>query len=435
MGKTKGKQPNKLQSAETVRGPVLDQEDQEALCRLFGFRQLYPHQITATAAMAGGSDLLLLAGTSYGKTEAVLGSSILHPEEGLAVMIELLRVLQADMLKRLEKLGLDAILLNSDLSDTEYRVALAAIKDNRIHFVLTTPEQLEKKRVFQVLNDAGVSTVIVDEVHCLLDYGGDFRPAYDRIGVFIQHLKQRPVVAACTATLAPDSIKKVQKPLGMKQPVLIHRPSDRPEIRQNVVEIGTELACNQQDLVEKERLLRLKQLIEQHIKKGDAAIVYCNTVGQTKQVSMKLRKKLGKKGYRVATFYADMPAKEKKQVMEEFQSDAPPIVVATSAFGMGIDKSNVRLVVHMSMPLSIEDYWQKIGRAGRDGNKSHSYVFWYHGDYQTNKRIIGNDTINLHKLDQLREFLESADCCVQMLRSYFGENTGKRCKHCSKCKK
>lgn len=428
MGKKKGAHSDKPPIAETVSG--LSREDQKALCQIFGFQQLYPHQIAAVAAVASGSDLLLLAGTSYGKTEAVLGSSILRPGGGLAVMIEPLRALQAAMLKRLEKLGLDALLLNSDLSDTAYSTALADIEDNRVKFVLTTPEQLEKKQVFQALNAAGVAAVIVDEVHCLLEYGGDFRPAYDRIGAFIQHLNQRPVVAACTATLAPDSIKKVQKSLGMKQPVVIHGPSDRPEIRQNTVEIGTELTCNQQDLVEKERFRRLKQAIKNHVKDGDAVIVYCNTVKQTKQVFSRLKQK----DYRVAAFYADMSAKEKAQVLEDFQSKVPPIVVATSAFGLGIDKPNVRLVVHMSMPLSIEDYWQKTGRAGRDGKKSHSYVLWYHGDYQTNRQIIGENNRNLRKLEQLREFLESSDCCVQALRSYFGEDAEKRCKRCSRCK-
>lgn len=429
MGKKKGAHSDKLPIAETVSG--LGQEDQNALCQIFGFQQLYPHQIAAVAAMASGSDLLLLAGTSYGKTEAVLGSSILRPGDGLAVMIEPLRALQAAMLKRLEKLGCDAVLLNSDLSDTAYTAALAAIEDNRVKFVLTTPEQLEKKRVFHALNAAGAAAVIVDEVHCLLEYGGDFRPAYDRIGVFIQHLKHRPVVAACTATLAPDSIQKVKKSLGMKHPVVIHGPSDRPEIRQNIVEIGTELTCNQQDLVEKERFHRLKRAINDHVKNGNAGIVYCNTVKQTKQVFSKLKEK----GYHAAAFYADMPAKAKAQVLEDFQSKVPPIVVATSAFGLGIDKPNVRLVVHMSMPLSIEDYWQKTGRAGRDGKKSHSYVFWHHGDYQTNRQIIGETKKNLRKLEQLREFLESSDCCVQALRSYFGEDTGRRCKRCSRCKR
>lgn len=380
--------------------------------------------------MASGSDLLLLAGTSYGKTEAVLGSSILRPEKGLAVMIEPLRALQADMLKRLEKLGPDAVLLNSDLSKSSYSAALAAIENNCVKFVLTTPEQLEKRRVFQALSAADVAAVIVDEVHCLLEYGGDFRPAYDRIGAFIQHLKHRPVVAACTATLAPDSIKKVQKSLGMKQPVVIRGPIDRPEIRQNTVEIGTELACNQQDLVEKERFCRLKWSINNHVGGGDAVIVYCNTVKQTKQVFLKLKQK----GYHVAPFYADMSDKEKAQVLKDFLSKTPPIVVATSAFGLGIDKPNVRLVVHMSMPLSIEDYWQKTGRAGRDGKKSHSYVFWHHGDYRTNRQIIGEKSNNLCKLKQLREFLESSGCCVQALRRYFGEDAGKRCKHCSRCK-
>ena len=430
MGKKKSLHPGKP-SPETVTGVTdLGPKDHEVLCQAFGFRQLYPHQAAATAVMAGSSDLLLLAGTAQGKTEAMLGSSILHPERGATVLIEPLRALQRDIQRRLEKLGGKVVLLNSDVPPAAYKDALAAIRAKQVSYVLTTPEQLEKGAVFHALDSAGVAAVIVDEVHCLLEYGGDFRPAYDRIGAFIRRLDRRPVVAACTATLAPDSIQKVEKSLSMKQPVLIRGPSDRHEIRQYIIEIGTELTRNEQDLLEKERFRRLKRALKRHVKKGDAAIIYCNTVNQTTQVF----KKLERQGYHVESFYADMPDKEKTRVLEAFRSKAPPIVVATSAFGMGIDKSNVRLIVHMSMPLSIEDYWQKTGRAGRDGKKAHSYLFWYHGDYQTNKRIIGQNMVNLRKLNKLQGFLNSSECCVQALRTYFGEDAGKRCKHCSRCR-
>lgn len=413
---------------ETVSG--LDREDQRVLCRIFGFQKLYPHQIAAIAAMAGGSDLLLLAGTAQGKTEAMLGSSLLHPERGLTVFIEPLRALQAEILRRLENLDLSVILLNSDIPAASYNDALSSIEAGQTGYVLTTPEQLEKERVFHALDSAGVAAVIVDEAHCLLEYGGDFRPAYDRIGTFIRHLGQRPVVAACTATLAPDSIRTVVKSLSMNRPVLVRGPIDRPEIRQNTIEIGSELTCKQKDMVEKERFRHLQSVIKHALKKGDAAIIYCNTVRQTVNVT----KKLKDKGYRAAAFYADLSVKAKEKALRDFQSPKPPIIVATSAFGMGIDKPNVRLVVHMSMPLSIEDYWQKTGRAGRDGKKSCSYVFWYHGDYQTNRQIIGQNAVKLRKLEQLKTFLQSQGCCAQELRSYFGEKPGKRCKHCSRCK-
>lgn len=427
MGKKKREPHSKIRLSETVAG--LSEAQQEALCSVFGFPRLYPHQSAAIAAMAGSSDLLLLVRTADGKTEALLGGSLLDLERGLTVMIEPLLALQADMFGRLQKLGLDAILLNSDLSPAAYGRAIAAISENRTSYVLTTPEQLEKGPVFHALNKAGVAAVIVDEVHCLLEYGGDFRPAYDHIGMFIRHLHQRPVVAACTATLAPDSVKKVEKSLSMNHPILIRGPIDRPEIRQNIVEIGSELNRNQADLVAKERFRRLKGAIKDHVGKGDAAIIYCNTIKQTLEVV----KELNNKKYHAAAFYGDMPSKEKAKVLQEFHSKSPPIIVATSAFGMGIDKPNVRLIVHMSMPLSMEDYWQKTGRAGRDGKKSYSYVFWYHGDYQTNRQIIGQNAVKLHKLEQLKNFLQSPGCCVQELRSYFGEKPGKRCKHCSRC--
>lgn len=193
MGKKEKGSHSKGRLPETVA--ELSEQQQEALCQIFGFPRLYPHQSTAIAAMAGGSDLLLLAGTAGGKTEAVLGSSLLHPEWGLTVLIEPLRALQTDMLRRLENVRLRTALLNSDLSSAAYSDALSSISRNCVSYVLTTPEQLEKSQVFQALNTAGVAAVIVDEVHCLLDYGGDFRPAYDRIGTFIRHLDERPVIA------------------------------------------------------------------------------------------------------------------------------------------------------------------------------------------------------------------------------------------------
>ena len=169
MGKKKKGSLRKNLTPETATS--LSVEEQEQLCRAFGFQKLYPHQISATSVMAGSSDLLLLAGTSQGKTEALLGNSILHPERGLTVLIEPLRALQAEMLRRLEKLGSKAVLLNSDLSSKAYDSALASIRDHRVSYVLTTPEQLEKKRVFRTIDSAGAAVVIVDEVHCLLDYG------------------------------------------------------------------------------------------------------------------------------------------------------------------------------------------------------------------------------------------------------------------------
>ena len=420
---------NSFASVETVT--PLTQDEAEELCTRFGFASLRLHQSAAIAAMAAGCDLLLLAGTASGKTEATLGATLLHPERGLHVQIEPLKALQADMRDRMEKLGLQTIVLNSELSASVYAEALKQIQNHQVDCILTTPEQLEKRSVFKALNAAGVGTVVIDEVHCLLEYGGDFRPAYDRIGAFISHLDSRPVVAACTATLAPDSLQKVCKSLGLRHPVLYRGGVDRPEIHQNIIEIGIDLKHSDSDLIERERMRRLEKMLDKYIHKGDGAIVYCTTIRQTQDIC----KRLCKDGYDAESFYADLPAKQKEQIRKQFRDNKLPIVVATSAFGMGVDKPNIRLVVHMSLPLSVEDYWQKTGRAGRDGKKSFACTFWNRGDRNTNQRILSSSNkMKLHKFEQLWKFVQTSTCYVQQLRIYFGEKAGKPCGHCSICK-
>lgn len=416
-----------FQSIETVS--MISKSDEQQLLDRFQFNTLRPHQLAAISTMAAGYDLLLLVGTSGGKTEAILGASILHPKRGIHVQIEPLRALQNDMCERLQKLGMRIVVLNSDLPSKLYLKAIADIKNRQVDCVLTTPEQLEKKAVFQALNCAGVATFAIDEAHCLLEYGGDFRPSYDRIGTFIRHLDHRPVVAACTATLAPDGIDKVVKSLGLNLPVCYQGTVDRPEIRQHVIEIGDALHRNERDLIEKERCRRLKKVLKEHAVDGDGAIVYCNTVSQTRQVTQLLVKA----GYQAEAFYAELPAKQKEDIRGRFRSKNAPIIVATSAFGMGMDKPNIRLIVHMSLPLSVEDYWQKTGRAGRDGRKSYSYLFWHRSDLATNRLILSGSYTKLRKLKQLHDFVQAQTCYAQQLRVYFGQRARKKCGHCSCC--
>lgn len=401
--------------------------EQTVLCRRFGFSELRSHQIAAISAMSAGYDCLLTVSTGGGKSEAILGAKLLHPERGVHVQIEPLRALQADMLTRMKALGLRVELLNSDLSAAQFESVLSKVQQGTVDCLLTTPEQLEKSRVFQALNAVGVGFLAVDECHCLVEWGGEFRPAYDKIGTFIQHLDKRPVVAACTATLAPDAEKHVRKSLHLRDPVRVCGSVDRPEIRQLAVEIGTDLTVS--DLIQKERYLRLKNILKDYGKDG-SVIVYCSTVKQVHDVSAWLRRK----GYDAEAFCAELSRSEKQRIQHRFRSKKRVVIVATSAFGMGVDKSNIRLIVHMSMPLSIEDYWQKTGRAGRDGKKARCLVLWHKSDFNTNALIVGRSGKKYRKLLQLREFLSSGECFAQQLRSYFGQPKGKLCHHCSNCK-
>lgn len=402
-------------------------EEQARLCKCFRFESLRPHQLAAISAMDAGRDCLLTVSTGSGKSEAMLGAKLIHPEQGVHVQIEPLRTLQGDMRDRMAALGLRVEVLNSDLDSVKFSTALRKIKSGEVDCVLTTPEQLEKEAVFRALNHAGVGFLVTDECHCLVEWGGEFRPAYDRIGTFVRNLDRRPVVAACTATLAPDAEKQVRKSLHLRDPVRIFGSIDRPEIRQLAVEIGTDLT--DRALIRKERFSRLKAVLKEYGKAG-SAIVYCNSVSQTCEVTDWLRHK----GFDSEPFYAALSRSEKERIRQRFRDESRVIVVATSAFGMGVDKPNVRMVVHMSMPLSVEDYWQKTGRAGRDGKKAVSLVLWNRLDFQTNAAIVGHSGKKYKKLKQMQDFLQDNKCFAQQLREYFGQAKGKLCGCCSKCR-
>ena len=407
----------------------LKPKDRQKLLEIFGFPDLRPHQAAAANVMLAGRDLLLLVQTSGGKTEAVLAAYFLLQGRGIHLQIEPLKALQADMRERLTKLGLRIVVLNSDLTGKARARAFRDIREGTIDCVLTTPEQLEKSEVFTCLDEVGVKTLAVDEAHCVFEFGGNFRPEYNNIGFFVNRLKSRPIVAACTATLAPDSLKRVVKSLSLMDPVIIRSSIDRPEIRLNIVEIGAERGRNDADLVEKERFRRLRKSIDKYGKGGDT-IVYCTYADQTKKIAAKLRKC----GYRAESFYADMGEREKEKVRQQFKQGKLPIVVATSAFGMGVDKPDVRLIAHMSLPLSVEDFWQKTGRAGRDGKASVAVMFWYRGDVQKNMTLLKQDPKKTWKLKDLVNLLNTPACRVQQIREYFGQERGEPCGNCDYCR-
>ena len=403
--------------------------DTKQLLNIFGFPDLRPHQSAAASVMLAGRDLVLLIQTSGGKTEAVLGAFLLMDGPGIHLQIEPLKALQSDMRERLARLGLRVVVLNSDLKGSARAQALRRIQAGKADCVLTTPEQLEKTEVFACLDEAGVKTLAVDEAHCVLEYGGDFRPAYNNIGAFVKRLKNRPVVAACTATLEPDGLKRVVKSLGLEDPVVIRSSIDRPEIGLNFIEIGTELGCNEKDLIEKERYRRLKKYLKKYGQEG-GAIIYCSYINQAKTVAGAL----ARDGFRAKPFYAEMSEREKEDIRQRFKTGELPIVVATSAFGMGVDKPDVRLIVHMSLPFSIEDYWQKTGRAGRDGQKSYAVLLWHRSEAQRNAAVLNRDPQKVRKLRALVKLLHTPRCRMQQIREYFGEDPGKPCGKCDYCR-
>lgn len=392
----------------------------DKLLDIFGISSLYPLQEETISHMLAGDDIILQSATGSGKTEATAGAFLLHPDEGILVQVEPLVALQKDIARRFEDWGLKVLVLNAELSRSVYHRALTDVKEGRFDVVITTPEQLTKPEVAEACNCCRVYALVVDEAHCVVEYGGDFRPAYRDIGRFVTQLDHRPVIAACSATLTPSAVEVVRGGLHMNAPVLLHGDIRRQNIRLRVHEIDSELRRGDAALIFRLKFDLLREELKWAKKKGGAVIVYCNTPSLVEDTVRTLKKK----GIKAAAFHSRLPQREKDRVLKLFQTEAkPPVIVATSAFGMGIDRKDVRLVVHFSLPLSIDEYWQECGRAGRDGKRARATLIFSKVDHQTNIGIIHRDSEYPQKrknLDRMLALAQSDTCIVRQIETYFG---------------
>ena len=398
-----------------------------------GVTELSAEQERALGPILAGQDAFVCLRTGGGKSLLFQLPVLLDGPGRLTLVFSPLRALQRDQVDGLQAKGVRAALLNSDLKTSEQRAVLADFCAAG-GLLYLAPEQLKNPDVWEALVQAPVQRIVADEAHILPQVEHGFRKAFRRIGKLVAALPVRPQVLALTATATPDDIRRAEKSLHMVDAVHCIFPIRRTNIRLCVKKIEVRGRGKVTSRLRYARLIAVEQAIKKYRGKG-ATIVFCPTVGDVKRTTKWLRGR----GYPALKFHGKMSPKKREKVQDAFKQKKRPIVVATSAFGLGIDRPDVRLVVHAGLPLGLDAYVQEFGRAGRDGKKAHAVLLYATNDVAVCKRIIrrsgGKKTVRrgLKSLGALQKTIRSDRCIWQSIEKYFGQKPGKRCKKCAKC--
>ena len=382
----------------------------------FGYEAFRPGQEGVVGAILEGRDVLAVMPTGAGKSICYQVPGIALG--GLTVVISPLVSLMGDQVRALVDAGVRGAYLNSTLTPGQQATVLRRAAEGAYQIMYVAPERLFDPRFLAFCAEATIPLVAVDEAHCVSQWGQDFRPSYLAIGAFIEQLPVRPVVAALTATATERVRDDIERLLGLHDPYRVVTGFDRPNLYFGVERLDPST-----------KLKRIERYVREHA--ADSGIIYCST---RKDVE-KVHAALAEDGVRAVRYHAGLAADERAESQCAFIADDAPVMVATNAFGMGIDKSNVRFVIHYNMPGSIEAYYQEAGRAGRDGEPSTCLLFWSDGDVSTCRFFIeqesGNEELTPEEADAVRatrrRMLETmcgycltTECLRKYILDYFG---------------
>ncbi len=391
----------------------------------FGFESLRNGQEEAIRAILGRKDCLVVMPTGSGKSAIYQIAGLML--EGTTVVISPLIALQKDQVDAINAGdGPDAVLLNSTQRITEARAAIEKIEEGRGKYIFLAPEQLRKEETVEMLDESGVSLFVVDEAHCISEWGHDFRPDYLDLGPIVKRLKH-PVVLAMTATASPETRREIVERLGMTKPKIFVHGFDRPNIYLRV------------DRFQKEEQ-KLEAVIHRVRWTDKPGIVYVGTRADSESIM----KALDEEGIKALFYHGGLKGPERKEIHEQFMSGAAEVIVATSAFGMGIDKADVRFVYHYDVPESLDSYYQEIGRAGRDGEKAEAVLFFRPEDIGSQKfRSAVAEEVDeeqqefkqrkRERLLQMQEYADISTCRREHLLRYFGDEFTGPCNYCDNC--
>ena len=398
----------------------------EALKAVFGYDSFRPGQEAVINAILKGRDILAVMPTGAGKSLCYQVPAMLL--SGITLVISPLISLMQDQVKALNEAGVDAAFINSSLSEKELNDTFKNEYKGHYKIIYVAPERLMSEGFISFAKSVEISMVTVDEAHCISQWGQDFRPSYMDIAEFINILDKRPIISAFTATATQNVREDIICSLGLSDPYFLVTGFDRENLFFQVDKPQN-----------KERFIL--DFIERH--RGESGIIYCATRKNVDSLYILLRKQ----HISVGKYHAGMSNEERKQMQNDFVFDYTSIVIATNAFGMGIDKSNVRFVIHYNMPSSMENYYQEAGRAGRDGLNSECILLFSPQDIIINRFLLEHkdfsdidpiDAMTIRERDikrlQIMEgYCYTTECLRNYILKYFGEDPKKPCDDCGNC--
>lgn len=400
----------------------------DVLQKYFGHDSFRPGQETLVNAILTGHDVLGVMPTGAGKSVCYQVPAMLLP--GLTLVISPLISLMQDQVAALRQSGIEAACIHSGMEEQEYWNIVQGARLGQYKLLYVAPERLETDGFLSLVSGIQVSLVAVDEAHCVSQWGQDFRPSYLRIASFLEKLSPRPPVGAFTATATGQVKQDIARLLELRDPVSITTGFDRPNLY-----FAVERPRDKDRFVE-------DYILDHPDKSG---IVYCATRKTVEMVCNQLRRaKIA-----ATRYHAGLEAEERRKNQEDFVYDRRRVMVATNAFGMGIDKSNVGFVIHYNMPKNIENYYQEAGRAGRDGSSAECILLYSLGDVQTARFLIQNShdneelseeqavqiqRLDLQRLERMVAYCKTTRCLRGFLLEYFGQRQTGNCGNCSNCR-